>query len=151
LDSKVTGNKALKHFAISKGLVIALCISALLLVSSPSMANFFGPGFGLNGLTSGWGPLSTSLGVPVCSPGTVCGSGVLGTAAIPPVGCGTVPSCAIAGPSYAGSPGVFCSGFPPFTAGVPVPIPVPQILPAAVPVPAAVPACAPMAVPACAP
>ncbi len=137
-----------------KALVTAFCILALLLVSSPSMANFFGPGFGLNGLPSGWGPLSSSLGCAGGFAGPLCGSGVLG-AGIPPVGCGTIPSCAIAGPSYAGSPGVYCSGFPAFASGVPVPIPVPEIIPASVPVPvcapAIAPACAPAIVPAMAP
>jgi len=113
-----------------KALVTALCISALLLVSTPSLANFWGPGFGLNGLASGWGPLS----VRACGPvGPVCGSGVLSTG-LPPIGCGTIPSCAIAGQSYAGSPGVFCSGFPSFSAGVPVPIPAPYAIPVASPV-----------------
>ncbi len=133
-----------------KALVTAFCILALLLVSSPSMANFFGPGFGLNGLPCGWGPASASLGCAGGFTSPLCGSGVLG-AGIPPVGCGTIPSCAIAGPSYAGSPGVYCSGFPAFAAGVPVPIPVPEILPATVCAPAIAPICAPACASACAP
>jgi hypothetical protein len=137
-------------YTARKALVTAICISALLMASTPSLANFFGPGFGLNGLASGWGPLTTAAAAPLGSTGTLCGSGVLG-APIPPVGCGTIPSCARAGPSYAGSPGVYCSGFPPFTAGVPVPVPVPQIVPAAVAVPAPVPAAVPVAAPVCAP
>ena len=131
-----------------KALVTAFCILALLIVSAPSMANFFGPGFGLNGLPSGWGPLSSSLGCAGGFTGPLCGSGVLG-GDIPPVGCGTIPSCAIAGPSYAASPGVYCSGFPAFAAGVPVPIPVPEIVPACAP--AIAPACAPAIAPAIAP
>ena len=129
-----------------KALVAAFSIGFLLLVSAPSMANFYGPGFGLNGLFSGWGVPSSCLAAPCGGIGTgpLCGSGVLSTS-VAPFGCGTIPSCAIAGSSYAGSPGVFCSGF----GGVPVPVPVP----AAVPMPAPVPACvgAPVCAPAAAP
>ena len=132
-----------------KALVTALSITALLLVAAPSMANFFGPGFGLNGLPCGWGPraapaaLAASPGVPLC------GSGVIG-AGILPFGCGTIPSCAIARHSYAGSPGVFCSGFPSLVAGVPVPIPTMSYIPAA-PCVSAPPLCAAPCAPVAAP
>jgi hypothetical protein len=125
-----------------KALVAAFSIGVFLLVSAPSMANFYGPGFDLNGLPCGWGLPSTSLGT-ACGLGPVCGSGMFGTAA-PLMGCGTIPSCAIAGSSYAGSPGVYCSGFGPFAVGVPVPVP--ACLPAA-PCPSA-PVCVPAIVPA---
>ncbi len=105
-----------------KALVTAFSVSVLMIMAAPSMANFFGPGFGLNGLPCGWGPalapaaVATGAGVPLC------GSGVIG-AGLAPFGAGTFPSCAIAGPSYAGSPGVFVSGFPSLVAGIPFPVP----------------------------
>lgn len=129
-----------------KALVTAFSIGLLLFVSAPSMANFFGPGFGLNGLACGWGPSSAALAAPFGGIGPFCGSGVLG-ASIPPFGCGTVPSCAIAGPSYAGSPGVFCSGF----GGVPVPVPIPAAIPVPAPVPVGLPAATCVGAPAVAP
>jgi hypothetical protein len=135
-----------------KALVSAVGITVLLLASATFVAGYFGPGFGLNGLPSGWGPLTTSLGVNSCgSGGPICGSGVLGTP-LPAFGVGTIPSCAIAGKSYAGSPGVYCAGFPPFGYGVPVPAtlayPVPVSVPAPVPCMSA-PVCAPAIAPAC--
>ncbi len=112
-----------------KALVTAISITALLLVAAPSMANFFGPGFGLNGLPCGWGPLAAPAALAASPSVPLCGSGVIG-AGIPPFGCGSIPSCAIAGPSYAGSPGVFCSGFPSLVTGVPVPVPTMNCIPA---------------------
>jgi len=123
-----------------KALVTALSIGLLLLVSAPSMANFYGPGFGLNGLVSGWGIPSKALAAPAGF-GPVCGSGLLSTG-VAPFGCGTIPSCAIAGSSYAGSPGVYCSGF----GGAAVPVPVP----AAVHIPACLPASSCVSAPVCA-
>ncbi|HTX43302.1 MAG TPA: hypothetical protein VMC61_01140 [Methanocella sp.] len=133
-----------------KALVTAFSITVLLLVAAPSMANFFGPGFGLNGLPCGWGPLAAGPASLAASPcNTICGSGVIG-AGVAPFGCGTVPSCAIAGPSYAGSPGVFCSGFPGLVTGVPVPIPTMSCIPAAPCAPVCAPPCGvPAIAPAC--
>lgn len=127
-----------------KALVTALSITVLLLVAVPSMASFFGPGFGLNGLPCGWGPAAAPAAL-AASPGVpLCGSGVIG-AGIPPFGCSTIPSCAIAGPSYAGSPGVYCSGFPSLVTGVPVPVPTMSCMPAPC---ASAPLCAPPCAPA---
>ncbi len=113
-----------------KALVTAFCFTVLSLVAAPSMANFFGPGFGLNGLPCGWGPAAAPSAAAVGTGLPLCGSGVIG-AGVPPFGAGTFPSCAIAGPSYAGSPGVFVSGFPSLVTGVPVPVPTLNCIPAA--------------------
>jgi hypothetical protein len=131
-----------------KALVTALCFAVFSLAAAPSMANFFGPGFGLNGLPCGWAPPAALAAEAVGTGVPLCGSGVIGVGT-PPFGCGTIPSCAIAGPSYAGSPGVYCSGFPSLVAGVPVPVPSMTCIPACVSAP---PLCAsPCGVPATAP